>query len=455
MEELLPSLQELQASVYILADGCTTSGVESFTEKLNQVSAEPLPKDIRAGLTLLSPAVYIYTSGTTGLPKAAVISHTKLWSMSFVHMSTGRTSEDVLYISLPLYHSAAFIGLTGAIALGSTVALRSKFSASQFWDDCRKYKATVILYIGETLRYLCNTPKSLNDRSHSVRLAIGNGTRADVWSEFTKRFGNITIREFYGMTERNCGLINYSGKMGAVGRDTFLNKMFFPYAVIKYDIYSGEPVRDSSGYCVEVGKGEPGLMVARITPKTPFLGYVGDLKQTESKRLHNVFKKGDMYFNTGDMFRIDDDGFVYFHDRVGDTFRWKGENVATTEVADIITLADCVKEANVYGVAVPGHEGRAGMAAVTLREGQTFDSAAVFQHVQGSLPVYARPLFIRVQGSIDVTGTFKHLKGKLTEEGFDPNQLSDPLYFLSSGEKNYIPLTLNIYDSVVTGKIKI
>lgn len=195
--------------------------------------------------------------------------------------------------------------------------------------------------------------------------------------------------------------------------------------------------------------------MAKITVRAPFSGYVGDLKQTESKRLHDVFTKGDMYFNTGDTFTVDEDGFVYFHDRVGDTFRWKGENVATTEVADIMNMADYIQEANVYGVAVPGHEGRAGMAAVTVTEGQEFDSAAVFKHVQNQLPAYARPLFIRIQTRMDVTGTFKHIKGKLTEEGFDPNKISEPLYFLDTKEKDYIPLTINIYDSVVTGKIKI
>ncbi|XP_053175783.1 long-chain fatty acid transport protein 2-like isoform X2 [Scomber japonicus] len=354
VEEVLPSLLEQQVTVFILADRCKAAGVESFKDKMSQVSSEPLPKDLRSHLTLQSPAVYVYTSGTTGLPKAAVITHSKLWAMSFLQSISGVTAKDVVYISLPLYHAAGFIGFTAAIQMGITVALKSKFSASQFWDDCRKYNITVILYIGEIMRYLCNTPKKLSDRNHKVRLAMGNGIRPDVWKDFLCRFGNIKIREFYGATEGNFSLMNYSGKIGAIGRDTFFNKRFYPYAVIKYDVDKGEPLRDSSGFCIEVAKGEPGLLVSEISVRAPFSGYTRDLQQTEKKRLHDVLKKGDLYFNTGDLVLIDKDDFIYFQDRVGDTFRWKGENVSTTEVADVITLADCIKEVNVYGVEVPG-----------------------------------------------------------------------------------------------------
>ncbi|XP_035013541.1 very long-chain acyl-CoA synthetase [Hippoglossus stenolepis] len=455
VEEILPSLLEQQVTVYILTDTSTTVGMESFTDKMSLASSEPLSKDLRSHVTLHSPAAYIYTSGTTGLPKAAVITHTKLWFLSWLQRASGVHSGDVIYVSLPLYHSTGFLGCTGAIERGITVALRSKFSASQFWDDCRKYNVTVVQYIGEIMRYLCNTPKRPNDRDHRVRLALGNGIRADVWREFISRFGKIQIQEFYGATEGNFALHNYTGKIGAVGRDSFLNRMLFPLCVIKYNVERGEPVQDSSGFCIKAAKGEPGLLVSEISVRTPFFGYARDLQQTEKKKLHDVFKKGDVYFNTGDLLRVDEDDFIYFHDRVGDTFRWKGENVATTEVADVMTVADCVKEANVYGIKVPGQEGRAGMAAVTLSDGQKLDSADVFKQVGNFLPAYARPRFIRIQSSIEVTGTFKHLKGKLVEEGFDPNLITDPLYFLDEKERNYIPLTLDIFNGVTSGKIKI
>ncbi|XP_035520312.1 very long-chain acyl-CoA synthetase-like [Morone saxatilis] len=453
VEEVLPSLLEQQVTVFILADRCRTADVQSF--KMSQASSEPISKDLRSNVTLQSPAVYIYTSGTTGFPKAAVVTHSKLWTFSLLLTVTGVKPEDVIYVSLPLYHSAGLLGFTGAIERGITVALRSKFSASQFWDDCRKYNVTVIQYIGEIMRYLCNTPKKLSDRSHKVRLAIGNGIRPDVWRDFISRFGNIQIKEFYGATEGNFALINYSGKIGAVGRDTFLHKWFFPYSLIKYDVDKDMPLRDSAGFCIEAAKGEPGLLVCEISIRAPFSGYARDLQQTEKKKLHNVHKKGDMYFNTGDLLSIDDDNFIYFQDRVGDTFRWKGENVSTNEVADVITQVDCIKEANVYGVEVPGLEGRAGMAAITLSEGQRFDSAGVFEHVKNFLPAYARPRFMRIQSSLDVTGTFKHMKGKLVGEGFNPNKITDPLYFLDEKDNNYVPLTLDLFHSVTSGKIKI
>uniref|UniRef100_A0A3Q3DK72 long-chain-fatty-acid--CoA ligase n=1 Tax=Hippocampus comes TaxID=109280 RepID=A0A3Q3DK72_HIPCM len=393
---------------------------------------------------------YNFFSGT-GFPKAAVISHTKLWRFVMILRSCGLKSDDVLYVSLPLYHSAGLAGVTGAIDLGITVALKRKFSSSQFWDDCRKYNVTAIQYIGEIMRFLCNTPKKPNDRSHKVRIAIGNGIRANVWRDFLNRFGNIQILELYGATEGNIILMNYSGKIGAVGRDNF----FFPFALIKYDVEQGKPLRDSTGLCIQVPKGEPGLLVAEISVRAPFLGYARDLQQTEKKKLHDVLKKGDVFFNTGDLMLIDKDGFVYFHDRIGDTFRWKGENVSTNEVADVITQVDYITEATVYGVEVPGNEGRIGMAAIALKDGHTFDSEGVFKHLESFLPAYARPRFIRIQSSLDVTGTFKLMKAGLVKEGFNPSAIPDPLYFLDDREKKFVPLTMDIVHAVLSGKIKI
>ncbi|XP_068595108.1 long-chain fatty acid transport protein 2-like [Brachionichthys hirsutus] len=454
VEEVLDSLLEQQVSVIILADRCQNARMVSFKDKMKLASSQPISKDLRSHVTLQSPAVYIYTSGTTGLPKAAQISHFRVWVMSKIMYLIGMNSNDVIYSSLPVYHTAGFFGLTAAIERGATVALRTKFSASQFWDDCRKYNVTVIQYIGEIMRYVCNTPRKLNDRSHKVRMALGNGLRPDVWRDFKSRFGNIQIYEFFGATEGNFALINYCDKVGAVGRDNFLFKKFFPYTLVKYDVYKEEPVRDSSGFCVEAAIGEPGLFLSEITQKSPFAGYTRDLQQTEKKKLHNVHKKGDAYFNTGDLLTIDKDGFFYFTDRVGDTFRWKGENVSTSEVADVITLADCIEECNVYGVKVPGLEGSAGMAAVSLR-GQKFDSAGVFEIVEKFLPTYARPRFIRIKSSLEVTGTYKYLKNYLVRDGFNPNEITDSLYFLDEKVKRYIPLTPDIFSSVISGKIKI
>nr|XP_061812374.1 long-chain fatty acid transport protein 2-like [Nerophis lumbriciformis] len=455
VEEVLPELLEQQVTVYFLGNPVTCAGVHSFTDKMSNMSSEPLSRELRSDLNMQSPAVYVYTSGTTGLPKAAVLTHTKLWAMAMILRSCGVIADDVLYISLPLYHTSGFVGFAGAIDLGITVALKSKFSSSQFWDDCRKYNVTVIQYIGEIMRFVCNTPKKPNDRNHKVRLAIGNGIRANVWKDFLNRFGNVQILELYGATEGNFVLMNYCGKIGAVGRDNFLYRWRYPFALIKYDVDLGEPVRNSSGLCIQVPKGEPGLLVSEITARAPFLGYARNLQQTEKKKLHDVVKKGDVYFNTGDLMLIDKDDFIYFQDRIGDTFRWKGENVSTNEVADVITQADCITEATVYGVEVPGNEGRVGMAAVALKDGYTFDSVGIFKHLESFLPPYARPRFIRIQGSLDVTGTFKLVKSRLVKEGFDPSSITEPLYFMDDKEKKYVPLTMEIIHGVTSGNIKI
>ncbi|KAL0968674.1 hypothetical protein UPYG_G00270050 [Umbra pygmaea] len=455
VEEILPTLTEQNVTVFILADQCTTAGMESFTDKTSEASPEPIPADLRSNVTLLSPAVYIYTSGTTGLPKAAVLTHMRLWNISLIPSMLGVSSNDVIYVNLPLYHAAGFMAFIGTIERGSTIALRSKFSASHFWDDCRKFNVTVIQYIGETMRYLCNTPKKPTDRSHKVRIAIGNGVRADVWRDFLKRFGDISVNEVYGSTEGNVILFNYVGKVGAVGRINFFHKWVLPCAIIKYDIVREEPLRNSDGFCIKAATGEAGLLVSKITKIAPFNGYARDLKQTEKKRLNDVFVKGDQYFNTGDLLWIDEENFVHFQDRIGDTFRWKGENVSTNEVSDILTMMPCIQEANVYGVKVPGHEGRAGMAAVRLNEDEHFDCTGTFRHVSSYLPAYARPRFIRIQNSLAVTGTFKHMKVRLVEEGFNPDGISDDLYLLDEKDKTYVPLTQTLYDSVVSGIINI
>uniref|UniRef100_A0A8C7J7S7 long-chain-fatty-acid--CoA ligase n=1 Tax=Oncorhynchus kisutch TaxID=8019 RepID=A0A8C7J7S7_ONCKI len=455
VEEVLPSLREQGVCVYLMTKQCDTPGVEGFSDQVEEASDTPLPQALRSDITFKSPAVYMYTSGTTGLPKAAVITQNRLLVALAVLDSTGITPGDVIYLNLPLYHTAGFlIGFIGSIETGSTIILRRKFSASQFWDDCRKYNVTVIQYIGEVLRYLCNTPKRDNDREHKVRLAIGNGVRAEIWKEFLNRFGNIYVREFYASTEGNVGLINYTGKIGAIGRVNYLHRKLFPYALIKYDTERDEPIRDSTGLCVEAPKDETGLLVCKITDIAPFVGYANS-QQTEKKRLRDVFQKGDLYFNSGDLLKIGQDNFIYFQDRVGDTFRWKGENVATTEVADILTLIDFVQEANVYGVQVPGNEGRIGMAAVTVKGGEQFDGNKTFSHVASYLPTYARPRFIRIQNAVEMTGTFKQMKVRLVEEGFDPAGITDPLYILQERNQSYTPMTGQIYGSIVAGIIKL
>ncbi|XP_036420447.1 very long-chain acyl-CoA synthetase-like isoform X2 [Colossoma macropomum] len=398
VEEVLPMLKEQQVMVLLLAEHCDTDGIVCFSEKINVASDEQPPISLRSKVTMKSPALYIYTSGTTGFPKAAVINHERVWMASHLQFMSGVSSNDIIYICLPLYHSSGFLmGLTGAIERGITVMLKRKFSASKFWDDCRNHNVTVIQYIGETMRYLCKTPKTDRDRVHSVRLAFGNGIRGDTWMELLQRFGNMRVSECYGATEGNIGFVNYVGKIGATGRVNMFLKRVLSYALIKYDTEKEEPVRNSRGFCEEVPTGETGLLVAKITKVAPFSGYANNQQQTDRKKLRNVFVEGDLYFNSGDLLKADGQGFLYFQDRIGDTFRWKGENVATSEVTDVLISVDFIEEANVYGVKVPGHEGRIGMAAVKLKEGRIFDGSALFEQVQSLLPAYARPRFIRIQ----------------------------------------------------------
>ncbi|CAK6432248.1 unnamed protein product [Pipistrellus nathusii] len=456
VEEVLPSLKQDDVSVYYVSRTSNTDGVDSFLDKVDEVSTEPIPESWRSEVTFSTPALYIYTSGTTGLPKAAKINHHRLWLGTGLSRVSKIKKDDIIYTTLPLYHSAALmIGLHGCIVAGATLVLRNKFSASQFWDDCRKYNVTVIQYIGELLRYLCNSPQKPNDRDHKVRVALGNGLRGDVWREFIKRFGDIHIYEFYAATEGNIGFVNYTRKIGAVGRVNYLQRKVVSYELIKYDVEKDEPVRNENGYCIKVPKGEVGLLVCRITELTPFSGYAGGKTQTEKKKLRDVFKKGDVYFNSGDLLMIDHDNFIYFHDRVGDTFRWKGENVATTEVADTLGLVDFVQEANVYGVPVPGHEGRIGMASIKMKEGHEFDGKKLFKHVADYLPAYARPRFLRIQDTIEITGTFKHRKVTLVEEGFNPAVIKDALYFLDDKAAMYVPMTEDIYNAIRAETVKL
>uniref|UniRef100_A0AAY4DQW0 long-chain-fatty-acid--CoA ligase n=1 Tax=Denticeps clupeoides TaxID=299321 RepID=A0AAY4DQW0_9TELE len=458
VEGILPTLLDQKVAVFVLSKECDTVGIEALADELDAASEEPLSPALRMNVTLKTPALYIYTSGTTGLPKAAVINHERMWLASFMQTIAGVTSSDVIYIYLPLYHSAGFLmGLTGAIDKGITVVLKRKFSASQFWNDCRRHNVTVIQYIGEIMRYLCNTPKKDNDKIHSVRLALGNGIRSDTWTEFLQRFGGVRICECYGATEGNIGFVNYTGKIGAIGKVLSIHKVrkvrSYPYAMIKYDTEKEEPVRDSRGLCVEVPLGETGLLVAKITKSTPFSGYANK-EQTKKKILTDVFEKGDLYFNSGDLLRTDHEGFIYFQDRIGDTFRWKGENVATTEVTDVMIMLGFIEEANVYGVRVPGHEGRIGMASLKLTQGMKLDLLATYEHIKTYLPSYAIPRFLRIQNLLDVTGTFKQMKVKLAEEGFDPAVIRDSMYFLEDN-KGYVPMTKDIYSSISEGRLRL
>ncbi|KAM4860312.1 long-chain fatty acid transport protein 6 [Thomomys bottae] len=454
VEEILPSIPK-EVSVWGMKDSIP-HGMASLQQKLSAASEDPVPRSHHVTSELQSTCLYIFTSGTTGLPKAAVITHLQALKGSAGLWAFGCTSEDIIYITLPLYHSSgALLGISGCVELGATCVLKKKFSASQFWLDCKKYNVTVFQYIGELCRYLCKQPKREEEKGHQVRLAVGNGIRSDVWREFVDRFGDIKMCELYGATEGNICFMNHTGKIGAVGRTNFFYKLFFTFHLIKYDFQKDEPMRNKQNWCSTVKKGEPGLLISPVNTKNPFFGYAGSYKHTKNKLIFDVFKKGDVYFNTGDLMVQDQDNFIYFWDRIGDTFRWKGENVATTEVADAIGMLDFIQETNVYGVAVTGYEGKAGMASIILKPNKSLDLEEIYEQVVTSLPAYACPRFLRIREKMETTGTYKLQKFQLIEEGFDPLNISEPLYFMDNLKKSYVPLTKELYDQIMQGEIKL
>uniref|UniRef100_A0A3Q1ERT8 long-chain-fatty-acid--CoA ligase n=1 Tax=Acanthochromis polyacanthus TaxID=80966 RepID=A0A3Q1ERT8_9TELE len=456
LDGTLTSLLEDNIQVWTMKSQSEHTHMHTLLDKLDAASDQLVPAALHVTTSLKSPTLYIFTSGTTGLPKAAVITHLQSLKAAAGLWAFGATEDDVVYIPLPLYHSAAsLIGIGGTIHLGATCILKKKFSASQFWNDCRTYNVTIFQYIGELCRYLCNQPKTEVDKVHKVRMGVGNGLRQDVWREFQSRFGNIKMCEVYGSTEGNLCFMNHIGKIGTVGRSNFFYRLLFKYDLVKYDMVKDEPVRNQYGFCQPVQKGETGLLLSRVSVLSPFFGYAGSKQLTEKKLMRNVFVKGDTYFNTGDLMAEDQGGFICFRDRVGDTFRWKGENVATTEVTEILGLVDFIQEVNVYGVEIPGHEGRAGMAAVIIRPGLMFDGKKLFEHAMKDLPAYARPLFIRLQEVMEMTSTFKQQKFQLVQSGFNPSKISDPLFVLDYQQKSYIPLTDLIYQSIITGERKL
>ncbi len=428
--------------------------LEDFDAQLAEHPADPVDPIHRQGLRAGDGLFLIYTSGTTGLPKAARISHYKavLTGAGSMH-AQGLTAEDRTYCCLPLYHSAGGMMAVGAALLsGGTLVLSRRFSAKRFWSDCAQHDVTSFQYIGELCRYLLNSPSHPDERRHAIRSVIGNGLRPEIWEAFQERFAIPRIVEFYGATEGNMALLNLSGKVGAVGQLPHLVRRIVGIEIVRFDVESEEIVRGSDGFCERAAFGEPGEAIIKISRTSRFEGYTNP-EATEKKILRDAFVKGDAYFRTGDLLRLDEEGHFYFVDRIGDTFRWKGENVATSEVAEVLGVHPGIEEANVYGVALPGMEGRAGMAALVVRE--DLDLEALSAHVVAQLAPYARPLFLRLLPAMEITGTFKHRKVDLVREGFDPRKVEDPVYFLDPETNRYVRLDGPMCDRIVAGEIRI
>ncbi len=443
--------EALDVDLELWSSGGPVQGAQDLDHDRALFSSAPLPSETRAGLASTDALFFIFTSGTTGLPKAAHFSHQRfLATATGAAAIGGLRASDRVYIVLPLYHSAGGVmALGGAMLAGATAVIARRFSARRFWEDCLRHRVTVFQYIGELCRYLLDSPPHPDELCHRIRLCIGNGLRPDIWEAFQERFGIPRILEFYGATEGNVSFMNLDNKVGSVGRMPSLLRQAAGIHLVRFDVEREDVVRGPDGFCIECGPGEPGEAIGRITRAVRFEGY-SDEAASEKKILRDVFARGDAYFRTGDLLRRDEDDYFYFVDRIGDTFRWKGENVSTTEVAAVISSFPHVREANVYGVSVPGADGRAGM--VSLVTDGDFDLDDFGDRVSSQLPRYARPVFVRLRERIEITGTFKHRKVDAVREGFDPSRVSDPLFVFDTETSRYIPLEPARFGEIEAGQ---
>jgi fatty-acyl-CoA synthase len=442
--------------VYVMGEAAPAPpGAKSLDEELSGYSDRNPPRSVRADLRGGDPLFYIYTSGTTGLPKAARFSHARFMGGGTFALLAGFGRRDTLYCPLPLYHTVGGVMCVSAtLRAGATLALARRFSARRFWHDVAESGATAFQYVGELCRYLLAQPPGSAERRHRLRLAVGNGLRPDVWRAFQERFGVASIVEFYGATESNVAMVNLEGRVGSVGRPVVGTEL----ALVRYDVAAESHPRDARGRCIRCADGEAGELLGRIaegrTAAGRFEGYTSR-EDTEKKILRDVFEPGDAWFRSGDLLSRDSEGFYFFVDRIGDTFRWKGENVSTEEVASALDALPGVELAVVYGVRVPEAEGRAGMAALVLADGARLDGEALYGHVEAALPAYARPAFVRTLPAPQLTGTFKVRKTQLVEEGFDPAVVAAPLFVRDDQRRAYLPLGAELHEKLRAGGVRL
>ncbi|XP_077980055.1 long-chain fatty acid transport protein 2-like [Glandiceps talaboti] len=400
------SLIDKQMMIWSIGNKDCPETITKIDDELRMSKSNRPPRDGRRTITYSDPVVYIFTSGTTG----------------------------------------------------ATLVLSSKFSVRHFWEICCKHDATVILHVGELCRFLLSAPEKPEDRMNKVRCIIGNGLQADIWNKFVQRFGITTVVELYGGTDlQTFFCVNDEvAKVGAVGKFSPLLKKRAGFELVKCNYETVQPIRNSKGLCIPVKLGEPGLLLSLMPDITKYYGYQGNRQLSEQKLVRNILKKGDVYINSGDLLILDKDYYLYFFDRLGDTFRWRGENVSTSEVAQVMTSYVGVQEANVYGVKVPGHNGRAGMAAVVLEDGhQNFDFKKFYAYLHSKLPSYACPVFLRISEKLDMTGTLKYTKTGLVKEGFDPAIIDDVIFVMVTNIKTYAMLDDEKYKHIITGDARL
>ncbi len=462
-EEVIDAFEEVKnglklqprQTLYFIPDTGQKPAPDGFIDFSKAAAAAKSPVYNPATTAAVKPAdsiAYVFTSGTTGgMPKAAVIPHGRLVGGRYYNgkIVLDMQPTDTMYIPLPFFHTNALaLSWPPIFANGSAVAIRRKFSVSNFWSDVRKYNATAWCYIGELCRYLMNQAPQSNDRDNPLEKIIGNGLRPDIWHDFKNRFGIDKVYEIYGAAESNLYFVNILNLDCTVGRCRM------PYAIVKFDVDEDTAIRDNNGFMQRVAVGQTGLLLGEISEANPFVGYTSK-EATESKITHDVFTKGDSWFNTGDLMRDIGYGHVQFVDRTGDTFRWKGENVSTTEVEAVANTLPQVSLSTVYGVEMPGGDGRAGMIAIIPECSlEAFDLKALCSHFQGTLPSYAVPKFLRLNKNLECTPTHKIKKVELKKEGFDPDRIDDALYVLLPGEAEYQAITEEIHQNILEEKYR-
>ena len=458
VEVLTHALRGAAGAATVWVHGPNDHGLPSLDREIEGYAGDALGSSERRPVTIDDRALYIYTSGTTGLPKAAGVSHARLmqWSHWFAGLMDTRPS-DRMYNCLPMYHSVGGVLATGAVLVGGgAVVLSERFSARRFWSDVIRWDCTLFQYIGELCRYLVHTAPVPEETAHRIRLTCGNGLGPDIWAAFQSRFRIPRILEFYASTEGNVSLFNVDGHAAAIGRIPAFLAHRFPAALVPLDA-GGEPVRDEQGLCRRCGPDEVGEAIGKIVTDAAnvgarFEGYTS-ADATERKILRNVFRPDDAWFRTGDLMRRDDKGYFYFVDRIGDTFRWKGENVSTAEVTHVLRACPGVLDAVVYGVTVPGMDGRAGMAAIVVSPG--FDVTKLGRHLADRLPGYAHPVFLRVRAELELTPTFKPKKQELSHEGYDPAVVGEALYLRHPERDTFVPLDADLHHRLQTGRIRL
>ncbi len=432
-------------------------GLPAFDGAILEHTPNRPAKEARKGIKAKDLCMKMFTSGTTGMPKAAKVTHVRAQNYMRAFGAGAKSGpQDRMFMVLPLYHATGGLcGVGVSIVRGGAVIVRRKFSASKFWDEVVEFGATQFMYVGELCRFLLSTPSHPKERAHKLSWIIGNGLRPEVWPGFVSRFNIPHVIEFYGATEGNVSLINVDGPVGAVGRVPDYLKSRFNIDIIRYDIETAMNIRGSDGYCVRADDMEVGELIGEIRnddPRFRFDGYETQ-KATQKKILRDVFKKGDAWFRTGDLMKRDGLGFFYFVDRVGDTFRWKAENVATGEVAAAIGKFEGITQANVYGVAVPGYDGRAGMASIIGDEHP--DLEKLKNHLDACLPHYARPVFLRLSKETETTSTFKYKKTNLVKAGYDPSKIAEPVYVLDNVQNKYVKIDNALFDQINSGAFRL